>query len=94
MAAVQIEVRLRPRASSDELLGMRDGVLQARVTAAPIDGKANKALCSLIAKRLGIARSRVGVVRGMKAREKIVRVEGMDEAALSEALRSGGKPSG
>jgi uncharacterized protein YggU (UPF0235/DUF167 family) len=49
---VQIEVRLSPRSSRDELIGMRDGVLQAKVTASPVDGKANKALCGLIAKRL------------------------------------------
>lgn len=66
---------------------MRDGVLQAKVTAAPVDGKANKALCKLIAKRVGVAPSRVAVVRGEKSRDKVVRVEGIDEAALHEALR-------
>jgi uncharacterized protein len=87
MPAAQIEVRLRPRGSKDELLGMRDGVLRAKVTAPPVDGKANKALCKLIAKRMGVAPSRISVVRGEKSREKVVRVEGVDEAALSEALR-------
>lgn len=65
---------------------MRDGVLQAKVTAPPVDGKANRALCKLIAKHVGVAPSRVSVVRGEKSREKLVRVEGMDEAALREAL--------
>jgi uncharacterized protein len=83
---VQIEVRLRPRGSGNELLGMRAGVLQAKVTAPPVDGKANKALCKLIAKRVGVAPSRVSVVRGEKAREKVVRVEGIDATALDEAL--------
>ncbi len=66
---------------------MRDGVLQAKVTAAPVEGKANKALCRLIAKRLGVAPSRVRVVRGEKSREKVVRVEGIEPAALREALK-------
>jgi uncharacterized protein len=87
MSAVEIEVRLRPRGSRDELAGLRAGVLQAKVTAAPVDGKANKALCKLIAKRAGVAPSRVAVVRGEKSRDKVVRVEGIDEAALHEALR-------
>lgn len=86
MADAQIMVRLRPRGGRDELIGMRDGVLQARVTAPPLDGKANKALCKLIAKRLGVAPSRVSVVRGEKSRDKLVRVEGVDSAALQEAL--------
>ncbi len=85
--ATLIDVRLRPRGSRDELAGMRDGVLQAKVTAAPVDGKANRALCKLIAKRVGVPPSRVAVVRGEKSREKVVRVEGIDETALREALR-------
>lgn len=83
-------MRLRPRGGRDELIGMRDGVLQARVTAPPLDGKANRALCKLIAKRLGVAPSRVSVVRGEKSRDKLVRVEGIELDALEEALGSGG----
>ena len=82
----QIEVRLRPRGSSDELAGVRDGVLQAKVTAPPVGGKANKALCKLIAKRVGVAPSRVSVVHGEKSRDKVVRVEGVDAERLRAAL--------
>lgn len=81
-----IEVRLRPRGQRDELLGMRDGVLQARVSAPPVDGKANAALCRLIAKRAGVAPSRVSVVRGAKARDKLVRVDGVEPGALPALL--------
>jgi len=84
--SAKIEVRLRPRGSRDELVGMRDGVLQAKVAAAPVDGKANRALCKLIAKRVGVAPSRVSVVRGEKSREKVVCVEGVDSVALREAF--------
>lgn len=81
-----IEVRLRPRGHRDELIGIEGGVLQARVTAPPVDGKANAALRKLIAKRAGVARSRVAIVRGEKSRDKLVRVEGVDDAALRAAL--------
>jgi uncharacterized protein (TIGR00251 family) len=81
-----IEVHLRPRGSGDELLGVRDGVLRARVSAPPVGGKANKALCRLIAKRVGVAPSRVEVVRGAKSRDKVVRVDGLDAEALHRAL--------
>jgi uncharacterized protein (TIGR00251 family) len=77
-----VKVRLRPRGSRDELIGVRDGVLQAKVTAAPVGGKANKALRKLIAKRVGVAPSRVSVVRGAKSREKVVCVTGMDQEEL------------
>jgi len=86
LAGARIAVRLRPRGHADELLGMEDGVLHARVTAPPIDGKANKALCRLIAKRVGVAPSRVVVARGAKSREKLVEVEGVGQDELLAAL--------
>jgi uncharacterized protein YggU (UPF0235/DUF167 family) len=82
----RIEVRLQPRASRDELLGLRDGVLQARVCAAPVDGAANAALCRLIARRAGVAPSRVEVIRVERGRLKLVRVVGLGERELADAL--------
>ena len=81
--ALKIKVRLTPRASRDEIAGYSDGVLRARVTAPPVDGKANEALRKLVAKRLGVAPSRVRIERGAKGRTKLLAIEG----AGSEALR-------
>jgi uncharacterized protein (TIGR00251 family) len=81
-----LTVRLQPRARRDEVVGERDGVIVIRVTAPPVDGKANAALCRLIAKKAGVAPSRVEIVRGHGAREKVIRVEGVAEDALREAL--------
>jgi uncharacterized protein (TIGR00251 family) len=82
----RIEVRLQPRASRDELVGLRDGVLHVRVCAPPLDGEANRALCRLLAGRAGIARTRVEVVRGVRARNKLVRVAGIGAAELYALL--------
>jgi uncharacterized protein (TIGR00251 family) len=89
MEEARIEVRLQPRSSRDELTGMRDGVLQARVCAAPVDGEANRALCRLIARRAGVAISRVEVIRGERGRLKLVRVTGLRTAQLLDALGVG-----
>jgi len=86
--SARIDVHLQPRGVRDELLGWRDGVLRAKVSAPPVDGKANKALCRLIAKRVGVAPARVSVVRGGKSRNKVVQVEGLDDEALVTALSS------
>lgn len=86
MSEALLEVRLRPRGRRDELIGIVGGVLQARVAAPPIDGKANIALRKLVAKRVGVAPSRVSVVRGERSRDKLVRVEGVDEVTALEAL--------
>ena len=63
-----------------------DGAYAARVTAPPVDGRANDALCRLIAARARVAPSRVSLVRGVKARDKLVRVEGIDAVALRARL--------
>jgi uncharacterized protein YggU (UPF0235/DUF167 family) len=57
-----------------------------RVTAPPVDGKANDALCRLIAKRAGVAPSRVRVTKGHTARDKVVEVVGVGSAQLRAAL--------
>jgi uncharacterized protein (TIGR00251 family) len=81
-----IEVRLQPRAHRDELVGLRDGVLVARVCAPPVDGEANHALCRLIAHHVGIAPTRITVISGKQARLKLLRVKGFDQEVLIEAL--------
>jgi len=79
-------VRLQPRARRDEVVGERAGAVVIRVAAPPVDGKANQALCRFVAKAAGVAPSRVSVVRGHTARDKVVRVEGADLDALRSAL--------
>ena len=81
-----LSVRLQPRARRDEVVGERDGAVVIRVTAPPVDGKANEALCRLVAKAAGVPPSRVSVVRGHTARDKVVRVESVDIDALRAAL--------
>ena len=82
----RIAIRVQPRAGRDEIAGAREGALLVRVTAPPVDGRANEAACKLIAKRLGVAPSRVAVVRGAAARDKVVEVEGVADAGLRREL--------
>ncbi len=82
----EIAVRLQPRARANAIVGERGGVLVVRVTAPPVDGRANEALCRLIAKRAHVGVGRVSVVRGAGAREKIVRVEGIGADELRRVL--------
>jgi uncharacterized protein YggU (UPF0235/DUF167 family) len=57
-----------------------------RVTAPPLEGRANAALVRLIARRAGVAKGRISLVRGGRSRDKLIRVEGMGEAELRRAL--------
>lgn len=76
----RIRVRLTPKAARDEVAGWHDGVLRVRVTAPPVEGKANAALEALVAKALRVPKSRVRVVSGAKGRDKTLAIEGIDEA--------------
>ncbi len=86
MPDADLTVRLQPRAKRNTLVAERDGVLHVSVAAAPVEGRANAALCKLIAKRAGVARGRVSVIRGERSREKVVRVEGLAPGELRRAL--------
>lgn len=79
-------MRLQPRARRDEVAGERNGAVLVRVTAPPVDGRANLALVKLIAKRAGVARGRVRVIRGRAFRDKVVRVEGVAAKELRRRL--------
>ena len=82
----RIPVRVQPRARQDEIAGERNGVLVVRVTAPPVEGRANDAARKLLARRLGVPSSRVNVVRGASSRDKLIDVEGMDAEALRREL--------
>ena len=86
----EIAIRVQPRASADAITGERDGRLLVRVTAPPLDGRANDAVCKLVARRAGVARSKVSVVRGERGRDKVIRVEGLG----ADELRARLSPSG
>lgn len=85
----KVEIRLQPRAGRNKIVGVRDSAAVVRVAAAPVDGRANDALCRLIAKRAGVPRSQVAIVRGERSRDKVVEVEGVDEKTLHELLGLG-----
>jgi uncharacterized protein (TIGR00251 family) len=87
VTGAKIPVRVQARARRDELVAVREGVMVVRVTAPALDGRANRALCRLLADRLGVARSRVVIVRGRRSRDKLIQVEGADQATVDAALR-------
>jgi uncharacterized protein len=81
-----VRVRLQPRSKRDEILGERDGALVVRVSAPPVEGKANAALCRLLAKKAGIAAGRASVVKGASSRDKLVRLDGLPVADAGKRL--------
>lgn len=84
---VSFTVRVTPRASANAVGGERDGALLVRVTAPPVEGKANDAVVELLAGALGLPRSAVRLERGAAARSKRVSVPLGAEAALQRLAK-------
>jgi len=84
-----VQVRVQPRASRNEIQGVQHGQLRIRTTAAPTDGKANKAVIRLLADYLRVPPSRITLTRGLMHRNKQVTVVGPVEvpAGLPVATR-------
>lgn len=76
-AGVLIAVKAVPGAKRDEIVGRLGDRLKIRVSAPPEGGKANKAICELVARELGIRAQDVEVVRGTSSPEKTLRVRGV-----------------
>ncbi len=74
---ITLNVRVVPRSSRNQIIGVEGDVLKIKLTAPPVEGAANAALIEFIADWLGVRRSAVSIVSGDKARNKIVRVAGV-----------------
>jgi uncharacterized protein (TIGR00251 family) len=74
---VVLRVRVQPRAAREALAGVREGALVVRLTAPPVEGRANEALARLLGRTLGVPPSAVRLVSGEKGRDKRVRVGGV-----------------
>lgn len=90
MGRTRIAVHVTPRSIRDEIAGWRGEELSVRVTAVPEGGRANAALCRVIAEALDVPKSSVRVVRGGASRHKRVEVEGISAAEAESRL---GRPS-
>jgi len=83
-------VRVQPRASRDAIEGEWQGALKVRLTAPPVDDKANDALRRLLAARLNIPLSAVRIVSGERSRTKRIEIRGVTAAQI-RALASRNK---
>lgn len=83
---VSFSVRVQPRARKDEVCGVQGDALKVRLTAPPVEGAANEALVSLLAKSLGVGRNQIEVVRGRTSRAKVVAVSDLSPEDVRERL--------
>jgi uncharacterized protein (TIGR00251 family) len=83
---VSFAVKVVPRAKKNEIVGVEGDALKVRLTAPPVEGKANAVLVEFLAEVLGVRRANVEIVAGETARRKIVRVRGVEVQVTREKL--------
>jgi uncharacterized protein (TIGR00251 family) len=81
---VLLHVKVTPNAARSQLAGLADGVLHARVAAAPVEGRANRELIALLGRALGVSRSSLSIVKGHTSRNKTVSISGL---SLEETIK-------
>lgn len=81
---VSFVVRVQPRASRDEIVGEYQGGLKIRLTAPPVDDRANEALRKLLASRLKVPLSAVRIASGERSRSKRVEICGVTGATIRD----------
>ena len=91
--SVSFYVQVQPRASRDAIEGEHADALKIRLTAPPVDDRANEALVRLLAERLNVPRAAVRIVAGEKSRRKRVVVAGVKREQVLALLAAAKRPT-
>ena len=86
-SSTRLRIKVHARARRDKLVGIQGGLLRVKVTAPPVEGKANQAVIELLAAHLRVPKSSIRIVSGEHAPLKLVEVAGLDSATVAARLR-------
>ena len=76
---INIQVQIQPRSSKDQIIGIHDGKLKIKITAPPVDGKANESLIEFLAKTFKISKSNIEILKGHTSKLKTIKLLGVNE---------------
>ena len=82
-----IRVKVLPRSTINQIIGQEGDLFKVKLTSPPVEGKANKALIALLAKRLRIGKGKIEITSGKRSRLKSVRVSGLTLEEITERLK-------
>ena len=82
----RILARVQPNARRSEVVGFTDGVLQVRVAAPPVKGRANLELIALLSDVLGVGRSALTIEKGLTSRNKTIAINGLGQDRVASLL--------
>jgi len=82
----RLSVKVTPNAGRSEITGFTEGVLQVKIAAPPVKGKANKELIDFLGKSLGVSKTSIAIVGGQTSRNKVIAVAGMSSEEIIRRL--------
>ncbi len=83
---ITIDVLVKPRSSRGGIEGVQEGKLKVKISAPPVDGKANEQLTEIISEALGVPKSGIEIIRGRTSRQKTLRVAGLSRESFDSFL--------
>ena len=83
-----IAIRVQPNSRREGILFSEDGILRVKVLASPINGKANFAVVSLLAKVVGVKRGRIRLIKGQRSKDKVFGIEGLSQKNAELLIRN------
>ena len=85
-----IRIKLLPKSSRNQVVGREGDHFKVKVTAPPVEGRANKALIDLLAKKLGVSKSHIEIISGKSSRLKSIRIDGLSIEEITRKVEKGG----
>ncbi len=84
---VRIRVFAQPKSSKNEIIGPHQDAIKIKITAPPVDGKANECLIEFLAKTFSVAKRNVQLLKGDISRIKTFEIVGVDISTAEQLLK-------
>ena len=81
-----VRIKVLPRSSVNQIMGREEGVFKVKLTAPPIEGKANKTLKEFLAKRLGLSKRDIEIISGERSRLKSILIHGLSHEVVDKRM--------
>ena len=85
--SVIFSIRVVPRASRSEIVGIHDGALKIRIASPPVDGAANAEIVRFLAKAFGVSKSDVFILSGETSKNKRIKIANQSKSSYEEKIK-------
>ncbi|MBK8302832.1 MAG: DUF167 family protein [Pyrinomonadaceae bacterium] len=86
-SALTFPIRVVPRASRTEIVGIHDGALKVRIASPPVDGAANIEIVRFLAKTFGVSKGDVFIISGETSKNKRIKIKNLSKSSFEEKIK-------